>query len=212
MSSARHPSRRATSTSRAVLDELAEPTTSMRSHRWAIRAHGVLAVLGGVADVVGGRAHEVGEPRRRAAIDRRPSRRWQASSGSGTTTGRLDEARGRARATSSVRCTSGCGPGPHRGCRPPLRARHGRSRRSGSLRQRNAAPRVCTLATRGQVASITFRSCRFGCLRRTAGETPWAARTTWRRRAPRRAPRRTRPLWPRGRPRRAGCGRSGGAR
>ena len=35
-SSARQPSRVATSTSRAVFEEFAEPTTSMRSQRWAI--------------------------------------------------------------------------------------------------------------------------------------------------------------------------------
>ncbi len=62
ISSARQPSRSATSTRRAVLDEFAEPTTSMRSHRSRDRPDGVLAVLRGVADVVRRRGGDGGEP------------------------------------------------------------------------------------------------------------------------------------------------------
>ena len=116
--------------------------------------HGLLAVLRRVADVVAAAAPAMsGNRRRRIAmisfVSSTDSVVWRQVRDAFRDRPTVDR-RGFLRRLHQDRVR----PAPDRRCRPPPRARRGRSAGSSRPRARTAAPRRCTFVTSGHVASI----------------------------------------------------------
>ena len=203
----------ATSTSRFEFDELREPTTSTRSHSAARIARPPPGGSAWRSRCRRRRGRErAGSASRSASTTVAASRRRRAWSGSGRRRGRGRDVcsagrRRRDRSTTLDRLGRLADACP----RPP-RGRRGRPGRSGSPSRANRRASAWTLATSGQVASITRSRALVRPRSWTAGATPWAASTTVRavghlvELVDEERPRASRSA------RRGCCGRSGGAR